>query len=463
MRDSSSLESNNMSVYDEEIDLRPYIQAIFRRWWLIGVLVVLFAVVSAGFSIRTPMVYEATASILLTRSQPRLELAEQFPTITELPDTRSRMDALISLAKSDSVALKSYDMLSNNLSLSNSTVSDLKLQVNVKNTGDLIMVTARDTNPIHAAEIANTWAEQLVEVINQAYSGEQPLAVIQTQRETARLEYETAQLELETFIQNNQMHELNAKISESKQLLESLRDDRSQEISYYSDRILELDDLLIRSETLKSQLQAGNHSTAGDYGDALAVLLARASNLGVGKNYTLDFQVDAIGTLRDDTINYVSDLDALTELLQDEKERSSKTLETLVQEIYTNDSDSMIELISSQLREFETRLEREEAQQKELTSQRNLSWETYQVLVQKETEIKNSAQATTSVSLASQAILPDKPMPKSTARNGLIGGVLGLAVGIVGVMAIEWWQPRRKSTSGEPVSLHEKEKGKSLV
>jgi len=452
-----------MSVYDEEIDLRPYIQAIFRRWWLIGVLVVLFAVVSAGFSIRTPMVYEATASILLTRSQPRLELAEQFPTITELPDTRSRMDALISLAKSDSVALKSYDMLSNNLSLSNSTVSDLKLQVNVKNTGDLIMVTARDTNPIHAAEIANTWAEQLVEVINQAYSGEQPLAVIQTQRETARLEYETAQLELETFIQNNQMHELNAKISESKQLLESLRDDRSQEISYYSDRILELDDLLIRSETLKSQLQAGNHSTAGDYGDALAVLLARASNLGVGKNYTLDFQVDAIGTLRDDTINYVSDLDALTELLQDEKERSSKTLETLVQEIYTNDSDSMIELISSQLREFETRLEREEAQQKELTSQRNLSWETYQVLVQKETEIKNSAQATTSVSLASQAILPDKPMPKSTARNGLIGGVLGLAVGIVGVMAIEWWQPRRKSTSGEPVSLHEKEKGKSLV
>ena len=67
-----------MSTYDDEIDLRPYIQALRKRWWLIAIITGICAAAAFAYSYFQERNYEAVATILLTRSRASLSLADQF-------------------------------------------------------------------------------------------------------------------------------------------------------------------------------------------------------------------------------------------------------------------------------------------------------------------------------------------------------------------------------------------------
>ena len=84
-----------MSFYDDEIDLKPYIIAVRQKWRLIALITLLTASAALVFSLLQTSTYEASATILLTRTRTALELANQFPTISEPIDSRSRMDAML--------------------------------------------------------------------------------------------------------------------------------------------------------------------------------------------------------------------------------------------------------------------------------------------------------------------------------------------------------------------------------
>ena len=81
-----------MSIYDDEIDLRPYINALRRRWWLIGLITIIAASAAFTYGVLQERKFEAVAPILLSRSRASLSLTNQFPTITEPIDARSRME-----------------------------------------------------------------------------------------------------------------------------------------------------------------------------------------------------------------------------------------------------------------------------------------------------------------------------------------------------------------------------------
>ncbi|MCJ7696189.1 MAG: Wzz/FepE/Etk N-terminal domain-containing protein, partial [Anaerolineaceae bacterium] len=87
-----------MSFYDDEIDLRPYINAIRKKWWLIALITILVAAGAFAYSMLQSRNYETGATILLTRTRASLSLANQFPTINEPIDSRSRMDAMLEIA-----------------------------------------------------------------------------------------------------------------------------------------------------------------------------------------------------------------------------------------------------------------------------------------------------------------------------------------------------------------------------
>ncbi len=161
----------------------------------------------------------------------------------------------------------------------------------VESKGDALLVSATANTPELATEIANTWANEAALVVNQAYQGEQPLADIQAQREAAQKQYQDAQGNLKSFIQNSQIDALSKKIEESQAVFNKIADDRAWQISYYDDRIKNMEALIVQAEALKRQLQRGNRSGAGDFGDALAVLDARASSLGINQSkMTMDLQ-----------------------------------------------------------------------------------------------------------------------------------------------------------------------------
>ena len=122
-------------------------------------------------------------------------------------------------------------------------------------------------------------------------AGEQPLAVIQDQLESANKEYNTAQSELEANIQDSQINFLNSKLNEARTHYTSLAEYRTQQITYFYTRKLAMEDLIVQAEGLKEQLGSGSRSIAGDVGDALAVLKARSTALGI-IDYVPDISIE---------------------------------------------------------------------------------------------------------------------------------------------------------------------------
>ena len=130
-----------MTIYDDEIDLRPYINAVVKNWWKIGLLAVVLAVFVFIFTRLQAPSYQATATILIPRSQLQLSIADQFPTIVDSGDSKSRRDAYLVIAQSDAMAQQTYQAFANSLP-EEYTVENLKNNVEISNQGDAILITA---------------------------------------------------------------------------------------------------------------------------------------------------------------------------------------------------------------------------------------------------------------------------------------------------------------------------------
>lgn len=464
-----------MTVYDDEVDLRPYLLGILQHWWQIGLVAVGLGVLALLASLAQPRIYQTEATLLLTRSRLNLSLAAQFPTVNDPVDTRARLDAMLSIAQSDALAAQVIQELGDALPREYREVKRLKSIVKISNKGDIIIVSAQARQAELAARLANTWAGLAASQINAAYSGQQPLAEIQGQLKTTREEYETAQTNLEAFIKKNKISLLENKLGVAQSLLARLGEDRAWRIAYYSNRRQSMEDLLVQAQGLQRQLQAGSRSEAGSLGDGLAVLLARAQALGIqlktvnrpmeDKNQvppqnqselgdipspefefsnepgaTLNLQVGEIGAIRDSPANYAADLDTLISQAENEIQLANEQLVNLAQEVAGDQTGESIETAASQVAALQTGLEAEKARERELTSQRDLSWDAYQAMAEKEAEIRNATQTVNQITLAGAAVLPDRPAARGTVRNTLVGGVFGLILGLAAVLAASWWR-----------------------
>ncbi|MBU0510925.1 MAG: hypothetical protein KJ638_04390 [Chloroflexi bacterium] len=428
-----------MTIYEDEIDLRPYVLTILEHWWQIALVAGVLALAALGSSLLQPRMYEAAATIIVTRSQLILSLADQFPTVTDTTDAR-RMDAFLVIAKSDSIDQATMDTLRDVLPSEYDNIEDIKESVDITNKGDAIIVIATSKDPNLAVDIANVWAQETTQAINLAYSGAQPLEEIRAQIESTETSYKSAQAALENFIQNNQIIVLETKIEEAKTILDDLSTDRTWLMSYYTQRSQEMETLIIQLGTLEQQLESGTRSAAGDLGDALAVLTARSAALGTQMEPVFELHLADITTLRDSKSNYVSDLAAIIQQANTAKIEAETAQENLAQELSQGEGYELTETIAAQIRELETQLEGENAHQLELTSERDLAWNAYQALMQKETEIQTAAQTNTEVTLASPAITPQMPTARQTIVKTLIGGTLGMMLGVFWVFGAKWWQ-----------------------
>jgi capsular polysaccharide biosynthesis protein len=441
-----------MSVFEEEIDLRQYITAILQHWRLIILLGTITAIVAFLITFTQSDEFTATSTVLLTRSRTTLSLAEQFPTVAEPVDTRSRIDAILAIATSDAIAQNTLAKVEGDLEEDERELDNFKEMVSLRNEGDAIQITATAKDPDLAAQIANGWARESTLAINTAFSGEQPLTEIQSQLAIAQEEFDAAQSELEGFIQTNQKELLEQRIEEAQSLLDNLSNDRAIQIEYFTNRKQSMVAIINQAEGLRSQLEAGNNSAAGDIGDALSVLLARTNSLGIFQilsndedqvievGHRLEIQVTDLNLIRDTTSNYSEDLNLIIQQAKIEKQKAETSLETIALEIINNEGYQLIEDTAAQIRVLETEKEREEARERDLLGVRDLAWEAYQALTQKEAEIKNTAQTVERVTIASLAVPPSKPTSQGTILKTLIAGAMGVAIGLIWVVGSNWWQ-----------------------
>jgi capsular polysaccharide biosynthesis protein len=435
-----------MTNYDDEIDLRPYLLALLRRWWVIVLLGAIAGAAALGFSLVQKRTYTSVATILVTRTSATLSLAEQFPTIRETPDTTSRMSAFLSIAQNDSIVTKVFNQVKGQLSPQEQQIDVFKGEVTVSNQGDAILITATSYSPEVAADIANRWARETVASINSAYSSTEPLTDLQAERDAAQQDYNNAQAALEDFIKTNQIDLLNARIKESSALFDAYSGERTWQINFYNQYKQQMETLITQAEALQKQMQGGTASSAGNLGDALALLTARFNALNISKDQTsnavqsgieLNFQITNTQTLAGSAQDLQADVETLLKLATDEKAAAEARLESLRS---PGPDEQTIEDIAANTRALQTELENENARKQELTNQRDLAWKAYQTLLQKVTEIQTAPQTSNEVTMAEPAVPAQVGNPRGTLRNALVGGVLGLLVGLAAVLIQEWWR-----------------------
>jgi len=447
-----------MSFYDDEIDFRPYFLALRKNWWQIALITFLAAMAAFIFSILQIEKYQATAIILLTRTKVTLSLAEQFPTINEPIDSISRMNAMLSIAGGDSLAIQTLKAIRLQYPDFDLEVENLRNSVKITSDGDIIHITATHSDPDVAAAIANIWAQNAVTEIRYAYSGEQLPSEILAGLEPARQQYETTQIALESFLKESRVEVLQRQITEVRALLDELDQDRTWQISYNVWRMQKMDQVINQAEAIKQQLRSNNTSTIINLGNALAVLRLQVDafrDLQFEKNLkteqssvpssnrspneiVYDIQITELINNLEAGQTYQLELEQIVDNARDEKNKAETNLLELAKQSSQANDDEIYTASSAHLRTLQAQLEEEKARLNDLTSQRDLAWQAYQALAQKETEVRNNLTTSSSVVLASSAIPPLKPASRGVVRNTAIVGALGFILGIVWVFSVQW-------------------------
>jgi hypothetical protein len=231
-----------------------------------------------------------------------------------------------------------------------------------------------------------------------------------------------------------------------------------------------MDQMIAQAEGLRQQLEGGSISTAAGIGDAIAVLQMRASAFGVSldpihfspsqpeasegntpvinvmnegvarEKISFDLQISEFSALSGNQENYERDLESLISLARSEKSKAEETLQELSQGMLQNQPEELVQQTANQVQLLTAQLESEEALTNELTSQRDLAWRAYQVLAEKETELRNATQTSNQVSLATQAVPPQKPTSAGLLTNTVIAVVVSLLLGSLVVIGIHWWR-----------------------
>lgn len=461
-----------MTLYEGDLDLRPYLAALSKRWKIAVLLAIIGGIIGLGISLSKPKEYRSTATVIVTHNQLRLSLAEQFPTINENRDTKSRMDAYLTIAQSDYIAQATSEQISVMDPSINLNPEEINSLVDVTSRGYAINITANTTDPELSAAIANSWAEETTKVINLAYSGDQPLAEIQDQIQQAEIEYQEAQGNLESLIKESSTTTLENKIAEAKSLLNAQSADQAWLYYYYFNRKQYLEDLMFQLAALKKQVEKQPNSAAGDLGDALAVLTARMNSLGITQdtgsasvnvspsnpvNETSNlpaiefnpssaksqpnffYQLPEISTLLESNTNYSSDIEGLLNIAKAEQDRVNQELQKLENQEFVGATDSSSESLGSQIQALQAQLEFERARNMELTSKRDLAQNTLVALREKEKELQAAAQSSNEVAIASPAVPPSVSNPRRIVIDTLMAAAFGFFIGIFWIIISQWW------------------------
>ena len=456
-----------MPAYNDEIDLRPYILALKKNWWLIAIIAFSGAVIAFSYSYFQTNNYEATALVLLTRNKASLSLAEDFPTSNEPIDFRSRMDAMLALGESDNIFTSTYDKIRASYPEVDN-YENFKNSVKISNRGDTIGVTVTHSDPEYAASVANLWAKDFITAINYAYSGEQLPGEIQANLGPARTEFNTSQADLEAFLEGNRIDNLQKQVTEIGNLLDELVQDHTWQVSYNIRRKQKMEQVVNEAVALREQIGSPNSSTAAGLGTALAILRLHAeafkddqvnrninsannpvTNPNLPRQETSVYESQAPDTVFNlqlselisesgSNSSYRNDLDRIIDLATEEKQNAEKSLSLLTKDTLNVENDELITSTSTKLSDLRSQLEEETALLNELTSRRDLKLSAYQALAEKETEVRNNLQTSAIVTLVSPAVPPISPASRGLIRNTLFGGVLGFILGVTWVIGTFW-------------------------
>ncbi len=403
-------------IADDEIDLRQYVNILIQyRYWVVG-LAVAATLVAFIFSSLSPATYEAKA--LVTATQSRYEL--QFdPRFRDVPDT-----AIQSLLESQ---YRTYPTLANGDSLLKDVAEQVKWDIEdvkektkadtLANAPNLLILTVSGTDPAEVAAVANTWAAIFVDTVNDLYGGGDEVDRYVQQKRVVGQSLAEADAALTRFRQEKGVglagnHDLG--------LLGQQLQAKTELLTHYETQLRQIQQQQ-REVELLAQTAARNSSPV-----LIAGLLAEMVNSGIIRE-SQSFQIKL------DTVEPAAALAAMQQALQGRKSAIEAEIEPLRAEIAA----------------LQTEIATQQEVLEQLLRDQDVKAETFAVISRKvqEAQIDSFSEGSNTgrVEIASQAIVPTKPLPSGRLRNTAVAGVLGLMVGVFGAFMIEWWRSEQEN------------------
>jgi len=339
---------------EEEIDLRQYIE-VLRRWlWLIVLGTFLAALTAFVVSLFIPPTYEAEASVVVAKAKTEVTFDPNIKTVSGEQLARAsqatQRQTLSDLVSNPEVAKRVVTALGDVLSPEERDVRMLSAMVQAKTdrNSNLIRITVRSTDPKKAAAIANAWAKEYVDYVNnQVYSGTpQTPEETAAQAQEAKARYDKAEAQLVQFLGDNQIAELQRQIAEKKTLISALQSGRDKAVvSVYQQQVAanvqalkdlyalrhKLDRLLSNARSLQNHVQTGSDSPTAQTANTFSLILVQASSFTTAASLPVSLQVpmnqlSSGGASRAQLLNDVSDLIRTLESKRNEVQAEIDTL-----------------------------------------------------------------------------------------------------------------------------------------
>ncbi len=412
--------------YEQEIDLRQYINVLIHRWPLILIAVVLAAASAFLFSKLQAPTYEATALVVVGKPRYVLNFDPRIETPQEMTIGGS---ALAALATGDEVLGQVLAEMQEVLPAEQRTLAGLKDMVKATADRDpsLLILTVRGTNPPLLAEMANAWARVFVLHANRVYgiSGEN-VSFFEEQVGHAKEELDEAEQNLIAYQAQNELPALEARHSSLLSL----------EAQYLAEQG-RIEGLLQDMETLRAQLGEQPATTPLTFDDQLAVLGVSLKSLNVQASIPVELQLGDTNVLTDRSV-----AEALT------------YLETLQENLRAKqvDLDGRLADLGPSLQEVQGRVESLRARQSHLEQARDVAQETHHVVVRKLEEARIAAEDTANrAQVGSSAAVPEVAVAPRTLTNTALAAVVGLMMAVGVAFLIEYLEGER-----QPVKARER-------
>lgn len=397
---------------EEEIDLRPYIEVLLKRWyWIVGV-TFLTAVVAYTISSFIPPTYEATALVAVIAPRDMVQLDPRIQELTESQPLR----AFPQLAESDQILQSLLDQKAVD---DIRTVEKLRSSLEAEAGNDLsvIQLKAMSQNPEDAARLANAWAEVFVEWTNGIYTnrGSNQVLVFEDQLAESEKVLSAADEALIAYQAVNRTQVL------SNTLVVHLHTQ-----AVYLDAQQQLNLLTQDTQRLREQLKGQTNSDPVTMADQLTALLLQLKAFNVNTAVPLQLQLtENIDLTIDNRTEQIALLNALLATLSAQADQINSELATL---------ESRILELQQQVQTAVTGYNR-------LARDRAVAEETYMLLARKvEEERITSSDTTSGVRLASKAITPSEPISKHRLLNTIVASAITFTIAIAMILLMKWWE-----------------------
>lgn len=437
---------------NDEIDLRPYLSALLRRWWIIlgtalGVALLVGVLAWTRIPPRT-----ASTSLLIVPASSQVTLDRRFTSRDSMLFTTrdNQREALLGLVRDATLEervaaiLESEGRLPDDYQLGN-----LIQRITIETDGDLVRITARAYTVDDARRLATLWGQEYTRLVNETYIRDTSLLELVEQRlPEARERYRAAQAELETFIAQGEFAAAEQEVRRLNDLANSARAAGTDRFADYLRRANDIEQVLRDAQLLRQQLLNQSVDEV-NVADTLAALLLRIRNLSDQGSDRPILQLDS--SLTDSAVVTVADLDRLITTLQAEYQEVRNEAEQL-SELPPNElSPDASQLLYDRLAAAQTRFEQLNTRKRELIRNRDIAFELIEVLMRRINELRVAdAAPQVSVRYLGTVTNPVAMIGRTVLTQAAIGALAGIFLAAVIIVVLEAVAVARRNTELTP-------------